>query len=72
MKRLAMCVISLLVLLSVFSWAGDTIPKAAWKRPIGLPLANAGGKKPTLDAGHIDDGYWQGLQWAGWGQVHSR
>ena len=25
-------------------WAGDQIPKAAWKRPLGLPLQNAGTK----------------------------
>jgi non-lysosomal glucosylceramidase len=48
-------------------WAGDTIPKAAWKRPIGLPLENAGTKKPTLDSGHIDDGYWQGAPVGGFG-----
>jgi non-lysosomal glucosylceramidase len=67
MKRSAMWVSFVFVLLSVLSWAGDTIPKAAWKRPIGLPLANPGGKKPTLDAGHIDDGYWQGAPVGGLG-----
>ena len=50
-----------------WAWAGDTIPKAAWKRPIGLPLNNAGGKKPTLEASHIDDGYWQGAPVGGFG-----
>src|SRR5258705_1139587 len=45
----------------------DDIPKAAWKRPLGLPLANAGTKKPALDAGHIDDGYWQGAPVGGFG-----
>jgi len=40
----------------------DDIPKAAWKRPIGQPLENAGTKKPALDGGHIDDGYWQGAR----------
>jgi non-lysosomal glucosylceramidase len=49
------------------AFGGDTIPKAAWKRAIGLPLANAGTKKPTLDAGHIDDGYWQGAPVGGFG-----
>jgi non-lysosomal glucosylceramidase len=59
----------LVIFLAATSWAfaGDTIPKAAWKRAIGLPLANAGTKKPTLDAGHIDDGYWQGAPVGGFG-----
>ena len=48
-------------------WAGDTIPQAAWKRGIGQPLENPGGKKPTLDAAHIDDGYWQGAPVGGFG-----
>ena len=52
---------------TAFAFAGDTIPKAAWQRAIGLPLANAGTKKPTLDAGHIDDGYWQGAPVGGFG-----
>src|SRR5258706_93073 len=38
----------------------DEIPKAAWRRPIGQPLENAGTSKPALGSGHIDDGYWQG------------
>ena len=46
---------------------GDDIPKAAWKRPIGAPLDHPGTKKPTLDAGHIDDGYWQGAPVGGFG-----
>ncbi|HMH01805.1 MAG TPA: non-lysosomal glucosylceramidase [Terriglobales bacterium] len=58
----------LIILLgTALAFAGDTIPKAAWKRAIGLPLANAGTKKPTLDAGHIDDGYWQGAPVGGFG-----
>jgi non-lysosomal glucosylceramidase len=47
--------------------AGDDIPKAAWKRPIGAPLENAGTKKPALDGGHIDNGYWQGAPVGGFG-----
>jgi non-lysosomal glucosylceramidase len=47
--------------------AGDEIPKAAWKRPIGAPLTNAGTKKPALDAAHIDNGYWQGAPVGGFG-----
>jgi non-lysosomal glucosylceramidase len=45
----------------------DDIPKAAWKRPIGQPLADAGTKKPALPADHIDDGYWQGAPVGGFG-----
>ncbi len=45
----------------------DDIPKAAWKRPIGQPLAEAGTKKPALPADHIDDGYWQGAPVGGFG-----
>jgi len=42
-------------------FAGDAIPKAAWKRGIGVPLENAGGRKPALAAagagkrGDMDD-----------------
>ena len=49
------------------SLAGDDIPKAAWKRPIGAPLEHPGTKKPALDDGHIDDGYWQGAPVGGFG-----
>ena len=45
----------------------DDIPKAAWRRPIGQPLANAGTSKPALGPGHIDDGYWQGAPAGGFG-----
>ena len=47
--------------------AGDDIPKAAWKRPIGEPLPHAGTRKPTLGGDHIDDGYWQGAPVGGFG-----
>jgi non-lysosomal glucosylceramidase len=50
-----------------FAKPGDDIPKAAWKRPIGAPLEHSGTKKPALDAGHIDDGYWQGAPVGGFG-----
>jgi len=40
------------------------IPKTAWRRPIGLPLENAG---VHLNAGSIDDGYWQGAPVGGFG-----
>ncbi|MGO8717888.1 MAG: GH116 family glycosyl hydrolase [Acidobacteriaceae bacterium] len=45
-------------------WAGDGIPKAAWKRLLGFPLANPG---VTRVAGDIDDGYWQGVPVGGLG-----
>ena len=67
-QRLARWVLLSIIFLATSSaFAGDTIPKAAWKRAIGLPLANAGTKKPTLDRGHIDDGYWQGAPVGGFG-----
>ena len=67
-QRLARWVLLSIIFLATSSaFAGDTIPKAAWKRAIGLPLANAGTKKPTLDHGHIDDGYWQGAPVGGFG-----
>ena len=57
----------LLFLMVPLLLSADEIPKAAWKRPIGQPLENAGTKKPALDAGHIDDGYWQGAPVGGFG-----
>ena len=44
--------------------AEDGIPKAAWRRPIGLPLENPGVRRV---AGDIDDGYWQGAPVGGFG-----
>jgi non-lysosomal glucosylceramidase len=44
--------------------AQDGIPKAAWRRPLGLPLENAGVKRVPSD---IDDGYWQGAPVGGFG-----
>ncbi|HXN49878.1 MAG TPA: GH116 family glycosyl-hydrolase, partial [Bryobacteraceae bacterium] len=55
-------------LLAPLSFAGDAIPKAAWKRGIGVPLDNPGGRKPALAASNmIDDGYWQGAPVGGFG-----
>jgi non-lysosomal glucosylceramidase len=53
----------------LISWASvalaaSDIPKAAWTRPIGLPLENPG---VTKDPGLIDDGYWQGAPVGGMG-----
>src|ERR1700733_6150934 len=52
------------LILASAAWGGDTIPKAAWKRPLGLPLSNPG---VTRVAGDIDDGYWQGVPVGGFG-----
>src|SRR5258708_35118514 len=60
-------VISFLLFCAVTAWAGDGIPKVAWKRPLGEPLANAGTRKPALAASIIDDGYWQGSPVGGFG-----
>jgi len=71
MKKFAslwLAVASVCLLLAPFSLAGDAIPKTAWKRGIGVPLENAGGRKPALAAsGMIDDGYWQGAPVGGFG-----
>ena len=48
-------VLLLTMLANGVCWAGDVIPKAAWRRPIGQPLADAGTKKPTLESFHIAD-----------------
>src|SRR5216684_2324710 len=67
-KRFALaCLATFCLALSPLARANDDIPKAAWKRPIGAPLANAGTKKPTLDSGHIDNGFWQGAPVGGFG-----
>ena len=44
--------------------SGDEIPKIAWTRPLGAPLANPGTRKNSYD---IDDGYWQGAPVGGFG-----
>jgi non-lysosomal glucosylceramidase len=55
----AFCLLS-----SALAWGGDGIPKAAWTRPLGLPLQNAG---VALQSKDIDDGYWQGVPVGGLG-----
>lgn len=42
----------------------DGIPRAAWRRPVGLPLENPGVNRSP---GGIDDGYWQGAPVGGFG-----
>ena len=58
---------SFFLLCAAMAWAGDGIPKVAWKRPLGEPLVNAGTRKPALAASIIDDGYWQGAPVGGFG-----
>jgi non-lysosomal glucosylceramidase len=57
----------LFFVLAPFASHAQEIPRAAWTRPIGLPLPNAGTKKPALPADHIDDGFWQGAPVGGFG-----
>lgn len=57
-------VLVLLLLLCAESFAWDAIPKAAWRRPLGLPLEKPG---VTRVPGNIDDGYWQGAPVGGFG-----
>ena len=66
MRRQSIRTLAWILCLSAAStaWAGDAIPKAAWKRPLGLPLANPG---VTRVPGDIDDGYWQGVPVGGMG-----
>ena len=53
-----------LVVWASAAFAASQIPKAAWSRPIGLPLENPGVAKNGTD---IDDGYWQGAPVGGMG-----
>ena len=68
-KRFALvCIVTLqLAFFAPVTRSNDDVPKAAWKRPIGQPLENPGTKKPSLDAGHIDNGFWQGAPVGGFG-----
>src|ERR1700678_1514737 len=56
--------LALVLLAATAAWAGDAIPKAAWRRPLGLPLAKPG---VTRVPGNIDDGFWQGAPVGGFG-----
>src|SRR3984893_5951765 len=68
-KRFAfVCIVTLpLAVFAGVARPNDDVPKSAWNRPTGLPLENPGTKKPTLDAGHIDNGFWQGAPVGGFG-----
>ena len=62
--RLCLAIITLVALTTSALWAGDSIPAAAWRRPLGLPLDKPG---VTRVPGNIDDGYWQGAPVGGFG-----
>jgi len=63
----------ILYTLALSVWHSEKIPRAAWKYPIGQPLENADTKRPALDAGHIYDGFRQGVPTDGFGaQTFSR
>ena len=62
--RLSVPVLVCAALATTAAWAGDAIPKAAWRRPLGLPLEKPG---VTRIAGNIDDGFWQGAPVGGFG-----
>jgi len=67
MKRKSGSQIAIPIVLLLFgpvAWGGDEIPKAAWNRPIGLPLTNPGVSKNSTD---IDDGFYQGAPVGGFG-----
>jgi non-lysosomal glucosylceramidase len=55
---------TLFLTIAAQSWGGNTIPKAAWRRPLGLPVEKPG---VTRVPGNIDDGYWQGAPVGGFG-----
>jgi non-lysosomal glucosylceramidase len=60
------CLFFLTIAFALSSQASDVIPKAAWRRPLGQPLATALGKKPEIK-NMFDDGYWQGAPVGGFG-----
>jgi non-lysosomal glucosylceramidase len=66
LKRLSALIPVFAFCLSMASnaFGANDIPKAAWKRLLGLPLENPG---VTRIPGDIDDGYWQGVPVGGFG-----
>jgi non-lysosomal glucosylceramidase len=62
--RLLLAIGPILWALTPAACTGDEIPKTAWRRPLGQPLANPGVRKNGSD---IDDGYWQGAPVGGFG-----
>src|SRR5262245_34435830 len=58
---------AVLVLAAAPAAASDVIPRAAWTRPMGLPLDHAGKEKSSIQYPHVDDGYFQGAPVGGFG-----
>lgn len=61
---LSFALLAITVSITSVAWAGDVIPQAAWRRPLGLALSNPG---VTRVHGDIDDGFWQGAPVGGFG-----
>ncbi|HEV2988512.1 MAG TPA: non-lysosomal glucosylceramidase [Candidatus Angelobacter sp.] len=66
MNQRLIWLLSFFLFLVTLSFANDVVPQAAWRRPIGQPLKDPGGKKPEIKD-MIDDGYWQGAPVGGFG-----
>lgn len=64
--KLFRCSFVAIFLLTFSFLEAQNIPQAAWRRPMGAPLATALGKKPEI-ADMVDDGYWQGAPVGGFG-----
>ena len=63
-RALCLAPLFLLGLAAASAQERSLIPKAAWTRPLGLPLENPG---VTRVHGDIDDGFWQGAPVGGFG-----
>jgi len=63
-RRFLLLLSAFLVLAACGAQGEDDIPRAAWRRPLGLPLENPGVNRSP---GGIDDGYWQGAPVGGFG-----
>jgi len=61
------CALALLAAGAACTFGQDPIPAAAWRIPIGTPVANPGGRNLAHGATNIDDGYWQGAPVGGFG-----
>ena len=61
------CALTLLAVGAAGALGQNQIPAAAWRIPIGTPVANPGGHNPKSAARNIDDGYWQGAPVGGLG-----
>jgi len=63
-RRYLLLLAAFCVLAACVARGEDDIPRAAWRRPLGLPLENPGVNRSP---GGIDDGYWQGAPVGGFG-----